>query len=104
MGRPEDIVEFFGQRMTRDWAEHLKAAQDERSYICLGRQWQRIPFGDETHLARSYFATGICRHCKTIIGKLHEPECDLEQCPVCGGGAMSCDCEYEGHELLGDDG
>jgi hypothetical protein len=98
MDRPEDIVEFFGQKMRRDYAVELQAAQEETHYRWAGASYKRIPFGHETHMAKKYFQSGICRHCNTILGKLHTPECDYEQCPICGSGSMSCDCQYEGYD------
>lgn len=91
----DETVEFFGQRMTREWAEMLQQAQDRHSYFSEGASYERIPYGAETFRAPTEAAHQPCRHCSTIAGKLHEPRCDYEQCPRCGWQAMSCDCTYD---------
>ena len=39
-----------------------------------------------------------CRHCNTLLGKLHDPDCDYHQCLACTRQTMSCDREFEGNE------
>lgn len=36
-----------------------------------------------------------CGGCGTKPGKTHEPGCDWERCPLCGGQAIVCPCIYE---------
>ena len=38
---------------------------------------------------------GICHDCGAKEGEYHEPGCDMERCPFCGGQLISCDCCYE---------
>jgi len=90
----DDQVEFFGKWMTREWADALQAWQGISHYVSEGKPFQRIPYASETFRQPLEARQGPCRHCSTILGKLHEPRCDYEQCPVCNGQAMSCDCEY----------
>ena len=33
-----------------------------------------------------------CRDCGARPGEFHEPGCDVEQCPYCGGQLISCEC------------
>lgn len=37
----------------------------------------------------------ICHDCGAVEGEYHEPGCDMERCPFCGGQLISCDCCYE---------
>ncbi len=73
------------------WADTLARVQHERASTMGGRVYQRIPFGcDDFGRASSRPA---CRDCVAARGELHVPSCCWEQCPRCGGQAMSCDCE-----------
>jgi TIR domain len=38
---------------------------------------------------------GPCGDCAALPGQYHAPNCDMEQCPACGGQALSCDCQLE---------
>lgn len=84
---------FFGQRMRRDWAEMLERTQEQAAYVVDGVSFPRIPHGSETFRQPTEAASTPCRHCSTIFGKLHEPRCDYEQCPVCNWQSMSYDCD-----------
>jgi hypothetical protein len=103
MDAPDDIVEFFGHRMRRDWAEALQEAQDETHLVCDGEVYPKIAYGDETFRTPVEADHEPCRHCGTIKGKFHWHACDYEQCPRCGGQMMSCDCEFVGHEWREED-
>jgi len=37
----------------------------------------------------------ICHDCGVKEGQYHEPGCDCEICPICGGQLISCNCCYE---------
>lgn len=43
-----------------------------------------------------------CRACGAKPGDAHEHGCDGEQCRMCGGQQISCDCVYEGFEVTDD--
>ena len=53
-----------------------------------GTLMRRIPFGNE---ARGVVGTA-CGDCGVPVGALHLPDCDLEQCPACGGQYIACEC------------
>ncbi|PCI27724.1 hypothetical protein COB55_05200 [Candidatus Wolfebacteria bacterium] len=45
-----------------------------------------------------------CPDCNVKTGKLHDPGCDIEQCPFCHNQLMSCGCKWiqiglEPHEI-----
>jgi hypothetical protein len=91
----DDVVTFFGQQMRRDWAEMLARTQRRVAYVSQGRSYPRVEYGAETFRDAKEAASQPCRHCCTILGKLHEPMCDYEQCPKCNWQRMSCDCEFD---------
>ena len=35
---------------------------------------------------------GVCHDCGIKLGEFHHDNCDMEECPVCGGQLISCDC------------
>jgi hypothetical protein len=53
----------------------------------------RVRFGDETRME-----LGRQEHCPDCLAPrntFHHPGCDIEQCPRCGGQALTCGCAVE---------
>jgi hypothetical protein len=90
---PHDLVTYNGIRMRRDYALSLEEAQRLTWYVAGEVSAARIPFGDETYPMVAP-GTGLCPSCSAAWGRLHEPLCEREQCPVCKQQVMSCDCEF----------
>jgi hypothetical protein len=62
----------------------------------VSRPLRRIRWGDEKGLwPKKRGRLGPCGDCAALPGQYHAPNCDMEQCPVCGGQALSCDCQLE---------
>lgn len=74
-------------------ADHyLEECQSLTHYRYEGKLYPRLAYGSETFRHPAEADRQPCRHCDAVKGQLHEPLCDYEQCPVCGGQVMSCDC------------
>jgi hypothetical protein len=60
------------------------------TYLINGKHYQRVPYGQETHIASE---GKVCYCCQTLRGSLHLLGCSQESCSACGRQAISCDCE-----------
>ncbi len=86
----DDKIIFNGVSMTRDWPQRIKEAQEIVSVRIEENIYPRVKFGEEK---RDWGAERVaCRDCGVVKGQFHVPNCDVEQCPKCGGQLISCDC------------
>ena len=87
---------YLGRRVAKGWPARIEAAQTETSYVIGGATYPRVRYGDESS---DWHADQVpCHDCAVVKGQYHVPSCDVEECPVCGGQVLSCDCEYEGDD------
>lgn len=84
---------FLRARIEKRRRERLEAAQSITSYRIEGVAYPRIAFGDED--ADCGAGEGPCHDCLATKGQLHDPGCDVERCPKCGGQAICCECIYD---------
>lgn len=79
------ICELCGQRMLRSDG----CACEE--VLCDGKVYSRIRYGDEQH----EWGSERCHDCGAAVGHFHHLNCDVEECPACGGQLIGCDCDIE---------
>jgi len=87
------IVLYRGVSMIGGWPEKIMAAQQIVSLPQEGRAIPRIRYGDE-HNDRGA-DKNACPDCQVLKGEFHVPSCNFEECPVCGGELLCCDCVFE---------
>jgi len=79
--------------MIEGWPQKIEAAQNIACYTLQGKALSRVRYGEETddwHADQT-----SCHDCRAIKGEFHVPDCDVEQCPACGGQLISCDCAFD---------
>ena len=92
MAQPKRIL-YRGIPMIEGWPEKIIAAQQILSYTLKGRAVPRVRYGDEhDDWGANQHA---CDDCRVLKGEFHVPSCDGEECPVCGGQMLSCDCPFD---------
>lgn len=79
----DDIATYNAVSMRRDYTESLAATR-----------FLRIPLGSEVGMKFRTQGLAICPCCNSVVGQLHDPLCEYEECPRCHSQVMSCDCEF----------
>lgn len=95
----DEFIEYHGVQVPTDWPALIEQAQLHTTWDLLnGSQVPRVRYGSEApgwgNDSRS------CDACSVGLGQFHVPGCDLEQCPLCRGQLIGCECPY----LDADDG
>lgn len=65
-----------------------------RTFLCDSNviKYKRIAYGQETiKIVNREF----CPDCLAKLGEYHLPFCDIEECPICHGQLLSCDCDID---------
>ena len=85
-----DLVEFRGAQVASFWPEKLEREQKRTTYVV---RVPRIRYGDESS---DWHADEVpCHDCSAVKGEFHAEGCDVEECPVCHGQALGCECINE---------
>jgi len=58
-----------------------------------GKYYKRHKVGEEILDGWPMKKGDRCGDCGAKYGFYHHPGCDIERCPICGGQALSCDCD-----------
>lgn len=78
--------------MDGGWSRRIEEAQSVRTVQIGGRTYDRVRYGGEEE---DWGADRQpCHDCAVVKGQLHVVGCDAERCPVCGGQAIYCECDY----------
>jgi hypothetical protein len=86
-------VVFHGLEMDSEWPPYIEAAQRDLTYTIGGKVHARIRYGAEPD---DWGADSRpCHDCAVIKGQLQVRGFHAEECPVCHGQPIACDCPYD---------
>jgi hypothetical protein len=85
-------VLYRGVPVMEGWPEKILAAQKIVSLKLEGRDIPRIRYGKEES---GWNSNVPCHDCGILEGEFHVPNCDVEECPVCRGQLLSCECAFD---------
>jgi len=92
MTEPKRIL-FRGVPMIEGWSERIMAAQQMVSLTKEGQTVPRVRYGDE----QDDWGANLhaCADCAVLKREFHALSCDGEECSLCGGQLISCDCGFD---------
>jgi hypothetical protein len=92
-------ITYRGAQMYESHLQKIAAAQKITSYKNLdGQAICRIP--TVVSMRTGVLVKDPCHDCGVIKGEFHTLSCDVEECPLCVGHKLSCECPFIEQELL----